>query len=143
MFADVLLETGEQVIAHAPSLGCFGYVDKNETVLLVPHENPITCSHVIHLAKRNEKKDVSYLIGVHPKSVEKLVKRSLELGCIESLEYLSDIKSEKCFLNSRFDFVCKDKNGIHTIIEVKMYRAVIMRILCIEKEKKKIIPIEK
>lgn len=116
--ADVLLETGEQVIAHAPSLGCCGYVDKNESVLLVPHENPKTCSHVIHLAKRNEK-DTSYLIGVHPKSAEKLVKRSLELGCIETLEDLSDIKSEQCFLNSRFDFVCKDKNGIQTIIEVK------------------------
>jgi DNA-binding sugar fermentation-stimulating protein len=116
--ADVLLETGEQVIAHAPSLGCCGYVDKNENVLLVPHENPKTCSHVIHLAQRFEK-EKSYLIGVHPKSAEKLVKKALHIGCIESLDNLTEIKSEQCYLNSRFDFVCKDKNGTETIIEVK------------------------
>jgi sugar fermentation stimulation protein A len=116
--ADVLLDNGEQVIAHAPSLGCCGYADKNQKVLLIKHINPKVCTHVIHFEKRYEKNE-SYLIGIHPKISEKLVKECLTLGCIDTLEQLQDIKSEQCFLNSRFDFVCKDKNGIKTIIEVK------------------------
>ena len=116
--ADVLLEDGTEVIAHAPSLGCCGYADKCQDVYMIKHENPKTCSHVIHLAIRNEK-ETNYLIGIHPKSSEKIVNKCLEIGCIEGLEDLSDIKAEQCYLNSRFDFVCKDKNNIQTIIEVK------------------------
>ena len=55
--ADVLInnDNNEEVIAHAPSLGCCGYVNKNENILMTPHENPKTCTHVIYLAHRFEK----------------------------------------------------------------------------------------
>ena len=36
-----------------------------------------------------------------------------------SLNQLTHIEKEKCFLQSRFDFVCRDKNNTFTIIEVK------------------------
>ena len=61
---------------------------------MVPHENPKTCSHVIHLAHRNEK-ETEYLIGIHPKSAEKIVSLCLEKGCIHSLEELTEIEREK------------------------------------------------
>ena len=120
--ADVLInsdnENNEEVIAHAPSLGCCGYVNKNENILMTPHENPKTCTHVIYLAHRFEK-NINYLVGVHPKSAEKIVKHCLENNCISSLQNVSNIQQEKKYLNSRFDFVCKDENGLETIIEVK------------------------
>ena len=115
--ADVCINDME-VIAHAPSLGCCGYSDKGEHIYMVPHENPKTCSHVIHLAHREEREH-SYLIGIHPKSAEKMVEICLKKGCIFSLESLTEIEREKTYLNSRFDFVCKDKEGRQTIIEVK------------------------
>ena len=116
--ADVQIDEETEVITHAPSLGCCGYADKEQFIYMVPHKNPKTCSHVIHLAHRIEK-ETEYLIGIHPKSAEKIVSLCLEKGCIDSLEDLTEIEREKTFLNSRFDFICKDKNKIPTIIEVK------------------------
>ena len=107
-----------EVIAHSPSLGCCGYADKEQYVYLMPHENPKTCSHVIHLAHREEK-NKKYLIGIHPKSAEKIVKICLENNYIESLKNLKEIKAEQCFLNSRFDFCGIDENGKQFILEVK------------------------
>ena len=107
-----------EVIAHAPSLGCCGYADKEQYVYLMPHENPKTCSHVIHLAHREEK-NKKYLIGIHPKSAEKIVKICLESNYIESLKNLKELKAEQCFLNSRFDFCGIDENGKQFILEVK------------------------
>ena len=108
----------DEVIAHAPSLGCCGYADKEQYVYLMPHENPKTCSHVIHLAHREEK-NKKYLIGIHPKSAEKIVKICLENNYIESLKNLKELKAEQCFLNSRFDFCGIDENGKQFILEVK------------------------
>ena len=121
--ADVLLydennEPLEEVIAHAPSLGCCGSADKEQYVYVVPHENPKTCSHVIHLAHREEKEQ-KYLIGIHPKSAEKIVNMCLENSYIESLQNLKEIKAEQCFLNSRFDFCGIDENNRKFILEVK------------------------
>ena len=112
--ADVLLydennEPTKEVIAHAPSLGCCGYADKEQYVYVVPHENPKTCSHVIHLAHREEKEQ-KYLIGIHPKSAEKIVNICLKNSYIEGLKNLKEIKAEQRFLNSRFDFCGIDEN---------------------------------
>ena len=117
--ADVLIENeNDEIVAHAPSLGCCGYVNKDQKVLMIPHDNPKICTHVIYLANRLEKNE-NYLIGVHPKSAEKIVKICLQKGCIPSLQNVTNIQQEKKYLNSRFDFVCKDKDDIETIIEVK------------------------
>tara|TARA_Y100000389_G_C17470694_1_gene530410 strand:- start:12085 stop:12897 length:813 start_codon:yes stop_codon:yes gene_type:complete len=116
--ADVELENGEIVISHAPSLGCCGYVDKDQYIYMTMHENPKTCSHVVQIAERNEK-NTTYLVGVHPKTAEKIVNVCLEKGLIDTLLELKNIQSEQKYLNSRFDFVCNDKNGNKVIIEVK------------------------
>ena len=106
------------ILAHAPSLGCCGYVDKGESIYLIPHENPKTCSHVIHLAHIKEKQH-NHLIGVHPKSAEKIVKLCLQNNFIEGLSELKEIKAEQCYLNSRFDFCGIDKNNNNFVLEVK------------------------
>ena len=116
--ADILLENGETVIAHAPSLGCCGYVDKEQFVLVSKHQHPKTCTHVVQLAHRYEKGQ-EYFIGVHPKMAEKIVHACLENGYIDGLQNITNIKSEQCFLNSRFDFVCNDNDNKQVIIEVK------------------------
>lgn len=116
--ANVLLEDNTIVIAHAPSLGCCGYADTDQYVYLTKNKNPKLCTHVIHLAYIKEK-NITYLVGMHPKSAEKIVKNCLNRGLINSLENITNIQSEKCFLNSRFDFIGKDKNGKQVIIEVK------------------------
>ena len=117
--ADVLLtETNETIIAHAPSLGCCGYADKDQYVYVTKKETSKLCTHVIHLALREEKNQ-TYLIGIHPKSAEHIVHLCLQKGCIHSLTQLTHIEREKCFLNSRFDFVARDKEDKTLIIEVK------------------------
>lgn len=117
--ADInILCLDEPFIAHAPALGCCGYADKGKYVYVSIHEKPKLCTHVIHLA-HIEEKNTSYLIGMHPKSAEKIVEQCLRIGCINSLENNSHIEREKTFLNSRFDFVLRDKDNKITIIEVK------------------------
>ena len=116
--ADVMLEDGNSIIAHAPSLGCCGYVDAQQDVILVKRKNPKKCTHVIHLASRYEK-GINYFIGVHPKSAEYIVSLCLSKGCIQSLDSINSLEREKKFLNSRFDFICFDKYNRKTIIEVK------------------------
>ncbi len=105
-------------MVHAPSLGCGGYSDTGQWVYMTKHDNPKKCSHVIHLAERHEKNTI-YLVGIHPKSAEQIVHICLQNGFIYSLENVTNIEREKCFLNSRFDFICRDKNNKMTIIEVK------------------------
>ena len=117
--ADVILENNEQqIIAHSPSLGCSGYANSGEYVYLIKNENPKLCTHVIHLACRNEK-NTNYLVGIHPKSAEIIVQYSLLNNHINKLKNISNLQREKTFLNSRFDFICKDENNRQTIIEVK------------------------
>lgn len=108
----------QEVVAHAPSLGCCGYVDAGEYVYMTVHPSPKTCSHVIHLAERHEKGN-SYLIGVHPKMAEKIVNNCLKSDYIDSLKNLVDLKSEQSFLNSRFDYCGIDENQRRFILEVK------------------------
>jgi DNA-binding sugar fermentation-stimulating protein len=116
--ADVILDDDTTIIAHAPSLGCCGYVNAKQKVVMVNHPNPKLCTHVIHLAHRIEN-SVEYFIGVHPKSAEKIVNVCLEHGLIETLNNVCNIQREQTYLNSRFDFTCIDENNRQTIIEVK------------------------
>ena len=51
--ADVLLEDGSEIIAHAPSLGCCGLCEKDSTVYMILHEKPKLCTHVIHISEFN------------------------------------------------------------------------------------------
>lgn len=115
--ADVIINDKEY-ICHAPSLGCCGYSNKEQYVYLVENKNPKKCFYIIHLACRKER-EFEYLIGIHPKSAEHIVNICLQNGLITSLSNLKNLEREKCFLNSRFDFICDDKDNRKTIIEVK------------------------
>lgn len=115
-------EIVEEVIAHAPSLGCCGYVDRGQLVVLTKNKidksNKKVCSYTIHLALRNEKERI-YYIGVHPKIAEQIVFECLTKNYIPGLKNLCKIEREKKYLNSRFDFCGIDENGIDFILEVK------------------------
>lgn len=112
--ADVLLEDGSEIIAHAPSLGCCGLCEKDSIVYMILHEKPKLCTHVIHISEFN-----NTLIGIHPKSGEKIIKNLLQTNCFPSLEDIISFKQETKILNSRFDFTGLDKDNNPFIVEVK------------------------
>lgn len=112
--ADVLLENGEEIIAHAPSLGCCGLCDKDSVVYMTLSQNPKTCTHIVHLGQNNET-----IVGIHPKSGEKIVEFALKNSCIDTLKNLKEVQREKKMLNSRFDFMGIDEENQKFILEVK------------------------
>ena len=112
--ADVLLEDGNEIIAHAPSLGCCGLSEKDSTVYMILHDKPKLCTHVIYISEYND-----LLIGIHPKSGEKIIKNLLLTNCFPSLENIISFKQESKMLNSRFDFTGIVKDNKPFIIEVK------------------------
>lgn len=118
MIYDESMGKNIEVMAHSPSLGCCGLVEKEKKVLLTKHENPKTCTHVVHLAKIYEK-GISYNVGIHPKSAEQIARLCLEKNCIPTLKNIKKLEQEKTFLNSRFDFCGMDENGKNFILEVK------------------------
>ena len=112
--ADVLLENGEEIIAHAPSLGCCGLCDKDSVVYMTLSPNPKKCTHIIHLGENND-----VIVGIHPKSGEKIVEFALKHNCIDTLKNLKELQHEKKMLNSRFDFMGFDEENQTFILEVK------------------------
>ena len=103
---------------HCPSLGCCGYVDKEQEVYVTECDKPKKCKYICQLALRHEK-GYKYIIGVNPKIAEKIVHRSLLNNIIPGLNNIINVKREQKYLNSRFDFVCNDKDNTEIIIEVK------------------------
>lgn len=119
--ADVKMEDNTEVICHAPSLGCCGYVDKGAHIMVKQNEKTKKekiCSHTVYLSKIYEKGH-EYYVGVHPKIAEKLAYELLSKNYISSLKNLKNIEREKCFMNSRFDYTCIDENNKKVILEVK------------------------
>lgn len=117
--ADIRIDGQDDVVlAHAPSLGCSGIVDKGGIVYVQPkHHNGTRrgiCDYTIYLGENN-----GVIVGVHPKIAEKLAYHALLNNEIFTLKHLRSITAEVCIGDSRFDFVCFDKNNIKTIIEVK------------------------
>lgn len=117
--ADVRInEFDEELLAHAPSLGCGGLCQSNMNVIMTQVEDPKICDFTIQIAKINEKNN-EILVGVNPKNAEKIVHRVLYLDLIQSLQHNSNITAEYKYGKSRFDFHLIDHNGIETFIEVK------------------------
>jgi len=112
--ADVLLENGEEVIAHAPSLGCCGLCEKNSVVYMTLSKEPKTCTRVIHLGQHKDT-----IVGIHPKSGEKIVEFALKYDYVPPLKNLKKLEREKKMLNSRFDFMGIDQDNKRFILEVK------------------------
>lgn len=108
--ADVLLENGEEVLAHAPSLGCCGICDKGSVVFMVPLLKSKICKYSIWLGQQNH-----ILVGIYPKNAEKLTETYIQ----NILPNLKKLEREKKILNSRFDFVGIDAHGMNFVLEVK------------------------
>ncbi len=110
--ADVLLDDGSEIIAHAPSLGFL--CEKGSVIYMTLSARPTLCTHIIHLGKQND-----IIVGIHPKSAEKIVEFALKNNLIDSLKNLKELQREKKMLNSRFDFMGIDEQGHPFILEVK------------------------
>ena len=108
--ADVLLENGEEVIAHAPSLGCCGLCEKDCIVYMSPLDKGKVCKYSIILSENN-----NILVGIYPKNAEKMVETYIN----NILPNFKKIEREKKILNSRFDFVGIDSEERPFILEVK------------------------
>jgi DNA-binding sugar fermentation-stimulating protein len=107
--ADVLLESGEEIIAHAPSLGCCGLCEKGSIVYMIPLKGKV-CTYSIVLSKQNET-----LVGIYPKNAEKMVETYIE----HIIPNVKNLQREKKMLNSRFDFIGIDSDDRPFILEVK------------------------
>jgi len=121
--ADIILlddETETHYLAHCPSLGCSGLCETNCIVFVSKNNSPNTkCDYVIQQAYYEEQtKNKNVIIGTAPKLAEKIVKEALLQNCFEDL-VVTDLQSEKCFKNSRFDFCGTLENNIPFILEVK------------------------
>lgn len=102
-----------QALAHAPALGCDGLCDKGAVVLVSLIENKTdksVCSYRIELAETSN----GTIVGINPKLAEKIV----EEGIMKSKRVIS-YKREKTILNSRFDFVGRDREKRNFVLEVK------------------------
>lgn len=108
--ADVLLENGEEVIAHAPSLGCCGLCEKGSIVYMIPLDKGKICTYSIWLSETNK-----ILVGIYPKNAEKMVETYID----HIIPNVIKLEREKKILNSRFDFVGIDGDNRPFILEVK------------------------
>lgn len=108
--ADVLLDTGEEVVAHAPSLGCCGLCEKGSVVHIVPLEKGKICTYSIWLSEQNK-----IYVGIYPKNAERIVQTHMN----HIVPNFKKVQREKKILNSRFDFVGIDEHDKPFILEVK------------------------
>ena len=108
--ADVLLDNGEEVIAHSPSLGCCGLCEKDSIVYMIPLDKGKICKYSIWLSETNK-----ILVGIYPKNAEKIV----EIYIKNIIPNIKNLEREKKILNSRFDFVGMDGDNMPFILEVK------------------------
>jgi sugar fermentation stimulation protein A len=123
--ADAILtkDCSEQVMAHAPSLGCCGLADKDANVLL--QENPnkkAKSSHSIQLSihkERHQDQDHETVIGIHPQLAETIVNKCLQQNRIDQLSDLTHYETQKTYNESRFDFYGNDVNNRSFYLEVK------------------------
>lgn len=117
--ADVVLENGENVLAHTAALGCCGLADKSASVLMTKVNNPKNvCNHKIMLSVKKEN-DNTELIGIDPSLAEKIVESCLKNNCLSALRNIREFKGQVTQLNSRFDFAGIDENGTEFLLEVK------------------------
>jgi len=118
--ADVLLEDGTQVLAHAPMLNCAGMVVPGAPVSMTQStSNSSKTSHVIQLAHELRAEGERVVVGAHPRIAETISKELMIRKLIPEFEADYKISSQKTFGNSRVDFVLEYKDGKKLLVEVK------------------------
>jgi DNA-binding sugar fermentation-stimulating protein len=108
----------DDILGHAPALGCCGLSDAGATILMSPSSSA-KCSHTIYLAASEDQ-----IIGIHPKLAEKLAENALTNNCLTKLQNVKSYRKEtKIYIpdcvDSRFDFSGIDKDGVPFIMEIK------------------------
>jgi DNA-binding sugar fermentation-stimulating protein len=132
--ADInLLNETENVLGHTASLGCCGLADVGATIMMAPSkkqgklgkkdDDKLKCEYSVYLSVILER-DEEIVVGIHPKLAENLVEATLKANLFQKLQNIKGYKREKAIyikdqVDSRFDFIGVDCNGIPFIMEVK------------------------
>ena len=116
--ADVeVINNSLKILAHTPSLGCNGYIDKEKTILLIPKlGNNTKSSHSIEYAYDNNN-----LVGTNPYISNTIVYNLLLNNMLEQFVNYNkkNVLREKTKGNSRFDIYIKDNEDVEHFIEIK------------------------
>lgn len=117
--ADVVLDSGELIMAHSPSLGCRGLADKDAKIVLSKKNSSKTkCSHTVELSIYKENDEYT-VVGINPGVAETIAENALNKNCILGLKFNKSYTKQTTVLNSRFDFTGIDCLGNPFIMEVK------------------------
>lgn len=112
-------ENKNKILAHTPSLGCSGYVDKGKEVLLLPKLGGKTkSSHSVEFAYEE---NTNILVGTNPNVANSIVYNLLINNMLERFSNYdkNNVCREKTKGNSRFDVYIKDNNNVEHFIEIK------------------------
>jgi sugar fermentation stimulation protein A len=108
-----------KILAHTPSLGCSGYVDKEKEVLLLPKYGGKTkSSHSVEFAYEE---NTNILVGTNPNIANAIVYNLILNNMLSNFSNYENknVCREKTKGNSRFDVYIKDNNNVEHFIEIK------------------------
>ena len=118
-FADVTLDSGEQVTAHCPNTGAMtGCAEPGFTVWLSPANNPKRKLQYTWEVAVTERGD---MIGVNTNNANKIVAHALKTKLIDEVINYADIRPEYKpeGSDSRFDFLLQSDGVPNCLLEVK------------------------
>ena len=111
-------ESNEQRLAHTPSLGCNGMVDKDAKVIAVKRDSG-KCEYSVVCANCEEKGH-TYLVGVEPSLAEGFAGEILTSGVLIGLKAKEGtLKTQQTYKDCRFDYCGLTTNNEPFICEVK------------------------
>jgi len=132
--ADInILNKTDTVLGHTASLGCCGLADVGATIMMAPskhkqekqgkQDDNLKCEYSVYLSVLLER-EKEIIVGIHPKLAENLVEATIKANLFQKLQNIKGYKREKAIyikdqVDSRFDFIGVDCNGIPFIMEVK------------------------
>ena len=111
-------EEQQQVLAHTPSLGCNGMVDKEATVISVKR-NSGKCDYGV-ICSKQEEKGHTYLVGVDPSLAEKFAGEILisdKLTGFKAKQHT--LKTQQTYDDCRFDYCGLTTDNKPFICEIK------------------------
>lgn len=133
--ADInLVDKADTVLGHTASLGCCGLADVGATIMMAPsnkkqdkkekkENEKLCCEYSVYLSVIKERNE-EIVVGIHPKLAENLVEATMKANLFQKLQNIKGYKREKAIfikdqVDSRFDFIGVDCDGIPFIMEVK------------------------
>jgi len=132
--ADInIVNKSDTVLGHTASLGCCGLADVGATIMMAPskhkqekkekQDGKLCCEYSVYLSVIKERNE-EIVVGIHPKLAENLVEATLKANLFQRLQNIKGYKREKAIyikdqVDSRFDFIGVDSDGIPFIMEVK------------------------